>query len=226
MIQSQLMTTSASVSEIFDIAVAVIASFGGAGLLIFVLSSWLGKVWATRIMEHERAELSISIENTKADLMRSIEHEKAQLAKLHETHKNKLQELSIQREDALNRKRDVYTELATKMRILLRANIKPEQLEKEKWAFLAAYDKGYIWASEAVIEAIGDLFETLKSKSVVDTQLRTPVTTTSNAVKGAAAVSKTLDAKGRKLYQHCMLEMRRDSGFESSTSEYHVISFT
>jgi len=72
------------------------------------------------------------------------------MAAFHEEHKAEIQELSSQRLDALNRRRDVYARLATKMRILLRADMSPAQREQDKWSFLTAYDEGYIWASEPV----------------------------------------------------------------------------
>lgn len=198
---------------------------GGGGLLIFALSSWLGRIWATRIMERERTALTISIEQARAELTRSIEREKAELAEFHEAHKSELQELSSQRQDALNRKRDVYTELATKMRVLLRASMTPQQQEADRWAFLAAYDKGYIWASEAVIGAIRDLIGVLEAKAAVDGQPRPPVAMPPDATARMVAESQRLDAEARSLYQRCMLEMRKDSGFQDSTAEYRVISF-
>jgi hypothetical protein len=63
-------------ADIFSVATAVLASLGGAGLLLIALSSWLGKVWASRILERERADLAKSIETTKYELTLSIEHEK------------------------------------------------------------------------------------------------------------------------------------------------------
>jgi hypothetical protein len=46
-------------NEIFKIIGTTIFSVGSASLLIFALSSWLGKVWASRILEKERRELDI-----------------------------------------------------------------------------------------------------------------------------------------------------------------------
>lgn len=43
----------------FVLAGTVIFSVGSAGAIFFGLSSWLGKVWASRILERERNELSI-----------------------------------------------------------------------------------------------------------------------------------------------------------------------
>jgi hypothetical protein len=42
------------VREILEIAGAIIVSIGGAGVLLVMLSSWLGKVWAERILAQDR----------------------------------------------------------------------------------------------------------------------------------------------------------------------------
>ena len=55
-------------NEIFEIAGAVIISFGGAGVIILGLSNWLGKVWANKILEKEKAEHSKEIEDYKSRL--------------------------------------------------------------------------------------------------------------------------------------------------------------
>jgi hypothetical protein len=225
MLYLDVMSSSPSVTDVFAVAAAVIASLGGGGLLIFAMSSWLGRVWATRIMEREKTALTISIEHARADLTRSIERERAELANFHEVHRSELQELSSERQDALNRKRDVYTELATKMRVLLRANTMPAQQELDKCAFLAAYDKGYIWAAEAVIEAISDLIAALETKAAIDAQLKDPLTLAHEAEGMLTAESQRLDAEARPLYRRCMVEMRKDSGFQESKAEYRVISF-
>lgn len=45
-----------SVQENFEIAAAVLTSLGGGGLIILGMSGWLGKVWADRLMQAERAK--------------------------------------------------------------------------------------------------------------------------------------------------------------------------
>jgi len=42
-----------SLENIYQIAFIFISSVGGAFLLIGLLSSWLGKVWANRILESD-----------------------------------------------------------------------------------------------------------------------------------------------------------------------------
>jgi hypothetical protein len=151
-----------SVIEIFKLAGAIIASLGGSTLLVVGLSGWLGKVWAARIMERERTALTISIERVKADLVRSIGHEKAELTRLQDAHRAELQVLSGQRQDALNRKRDVYAQLVTTMRVLLRSSAGSPSTEDDQKRFLEAYDKSYLWAPDAVSIAISDLISVLE----------------------------------------------------------------
>ncbi len=57
---------------IFEIVSAVILSVGGAGVIILGLSSWLGKVWANRILESEKKQHQIEIEEYKSELTKSI----------------------------------------------------------------------------------------------------------------------------------------------------------
>lgn len=44
---------------------AAIGAFGGAGLLVVALSSWLGKVWANRILESDRQKYANQLESLK-----------------------------------------------------------------------------------------------------------------------------------------------------------------
>lgn len=207
------MPLSDRLSEIFSIAGAALLSIGGAGALLLALSSWLGKVWASRILEREKAELT-----------RTIEREKAAMAAFHEEHKAEIQELSSQRLDALNRRRDVYARLATKMRVLLQADMPPEHREKEKWSFLAAYDEGYIWASESVATSMHDLLVTMEKKVNADKAAST-IGISAPEYSQAHATAQALDSEANERYRRCLLEMRRDCGLPASRVEYRVVSF-
>jgi hypothetical protein len=46
-----------TIQDILATAGAVILSLGGGALIVLAFSTWLGKVWADRILEKERAEL-------------------------------------------------------------------------------------------------------------------------------------------------------------------------
>jgi hypothetical protein len=49
----------------WDVALSVLASLGGGGAIVLALSSWLGKVWASRILEADRRRYSEELEAVK-----------------------------------------------------------------------------------------------------------------------------------------------------------------
>lgn len=55
-------------AEAFEIAQAVILALGGGGLIIFGLSTFLGKVWAQRILQSEKTKHDKEISDYKAQL--------------------------------------------------------------------------------------------------------------------------------------------------------------
>lgn len=61
------------IKEVFEIAGAILASLGGGSVIVFGLSSWLGKVWANRILENEKAEHSKDLEQYKRELTEELE---------------------------------------------------------------------------------------------------------------------------------------------------------
>jgi hypothetical protein len=124
------------VETIWHIAGAIIVSIGGASVLVVGLSSWLGKVWATRIADAERARLAKEVESYKSELQHLLED----------------------RRDALTRKRDIYARLVTSMRVFL-GGPRPVSTD-EKRAFLQAFDHASLWASEQVAETLGRFLET------------------------------------------------------------------
>ncbi len=58
--------------QIFEVAAAMLASLGGGTAILFGLSSWLGKVWANRILEKEKVEHNKEIEHYKSELSREL----------------------------------------------------------------------------------------------------------------------------------------------------------
>jgi hypothetical protein len=123
------------VSTVFNVAGAIILSVGGAGLLITGLSSWLGRVWATRIADEERGRFAKELEGYKSELHQLLE----------------------ERRDALTRRRDVYARLVTSMRVFIGG---PRIVsDDEKQAFLVAFDHAALWASEEVVKSLGRFLE-------------------------------------------------------------------
>jgi len=59
--------------EVWEVASAILLSIGGGGALVLGLSSWLGKVWANRILQNEKSQHQIEIENFKNELQKELE---------------------------------------------------------------------------------------------------------------------------------------------------------
>jgi hypothetical protein len=57
-----------SLEDALSLFTAGIVSIGGGGVVVLALSSWLGKVWAGRILRDETHKLSIQLEEAKRDL--------------------------------------------------------------------------------------------------------------------------------------------------------------
>lgn len=64
-------------NQIFEVAGAILMSLGGGSVIVFGLSSWLGKVWANRILENEKKAHQLEIENYKSQLAKSLEQVKS-----------------------------------------------------------------------------------------------------------------------------------------------------
>ena len=58
--------------DIWSIAAAVIAAVGGGGVLVIALSSWLGRVWAERILESDKAKYEKEFLELKTQLDRRL----------------------------------------------------------------------------------------------------------------------------------------------------------
>lgn len=56
----------------FQVALAVLVSLGGGGAIVFGLSSWLGKVWANRILEADRRRYNEELERLHGQLEAAV----------------------------------------------------------------------------------------------------------------------------------------------------------
>lgn len=160
----------------------VFAWLGGGAVIVTALAAFFGKLWATSVTARQNTRLSEQLERVKADL----------------------KVLTDEQSDAMVRKREAYSKMATTMRVLIKAHDGATQA-KQKADFLEAYDQCCVWASEAVIDALGALFDLLVRRNAVP-----------------AAISET-DVQAA--YQAAILAMRRDSGFRQSTFLYRFVKF-
>ena len=67
--------------DLLNIALTVIGTIGGAGVIILGLSNWLGKVWANRLMQKETAAHSLALEKLRNELLLASEIHKVKLKK-------------------------------------------------------------------------------------------------------------------------------------------------
>lgn len=81
-----------SVVEIFSIAGAVLASLGGGAAIVLALSSWLGKVWANRLMEADKSRYAKELETAKAELTRISQDRTRKLESLKRHYERQIEE--------------------------------------------------------------------------------------------------------------------------------------
>ncbi len=70
-----------SLNDVINTATAIILSLGGSSAIVIVLSTWLGKVWANRILEEDKLKYSKELELTKAKYEKQLEEYKQELDK-------------------------------------------------------------------------------------------------------------------------------------------------
>ncbi|OBT07094.1 hypothetical protein A9267_14595 [Shewanella sp. UCD-FRSSP16_17] len=70
-----------NLDEILKISASILATLGGGSLIVFGLSSWLGKVWANRLMEKDKSKFLTDLENLKNGLVNETESYKIKLKK-------------------------------------------------------------------------------------------------------------------------------------------------
>jgi hypothetical protein len=99
--------------ETIKIASAVLLSIGSGGIIVFALSSWLGKVWANRIMDKERAAFERELAELKSKLEKensqSVEKLKTDLEIFRDTHLRGLSD----RLEAYRHAIDIISDLCT-----------------------------------------------------------------------------------------------------------------
>ena len=67
--------------EVLELSGVILGSLGGAAVIIFGFSIWLGKVWANRLMTKEKAEYAQELESLRNRLTQDTESYKIKLKK-------------------------------------------------------------------------------------------------------------------------------------------------
>lgn len=140
--------------EVLAVASTVLLSLGGAGAIILGLSSWLGRVWAEKILQNARYEHELRVEKLRAQLQRDVESE---LERLRYRNHGEI--------DEMMRTREVYQCLVTSMRVFLSGS--SPATEQDKKEFLATYDLCHLWASDQVIKKLGEFLDLMVKHSAL-----------------------------------------------------------
>lgn len=69
------------IKEIVAISGTILAFLGGGVAIVFAFSNWLGKVWANRLIEKERAEHNKELEPLKSKFLKETESYKIKVKK-------------------------------------------------------------------------------------------------------------------------------------------------
>ena len=67
-------------NDAFKLISAALAAIGGGSVIVLGFSSWLGKVWASRILEADRLKYQSQLETLKSDLSSGVEKLKSELS--------------------------------------------------------------------------------------------------------------------------------------------------
>src|SRR5690606_1781753 len=97
-----------SFADVASIAAAILVALGGGGAIVLLLSNWLGRVWADRLMQRERARHDSELERLRADLRQrsdaELERLRTNLGKTVHVHR-------LQFETEFTAYRDIWKEL-------------------------------------------------------------------------------------------------------------------
>lgn len=69
------------IKQIIELSGVILGSLGGGAVIIFGFSSWLGKVWANRLMTKEKVEYAQELESLRNRLTQDTESYKIKLKK-------------------------------------------------------------------------------------------------------------------------------------------------
>ena len=105
--------------------------------------------------------------------------------------------------EATRRKRDVYSRLAINMRVFLAGHDITKDDRRLK--FLDTYDEAFLWASDEVIEQIGQFLDLIEKDTSKPSSVPMP--------------------DKRKTYAKCLTAMRKDVGYPKTAANYRLVSF-
>lgn len=142
--------------EIISIAATALLSLGGGGLIVLGLSNWLGKVWATRLMQNERQKHAEDLENLRGKLYLNNEQELASVKHDLEITKEKYLTDHTDRIAVYRSAIDLIAVIVAKIEMVLlqkRAPLTPDELQEFEVQRLRIYAYLAMHAPQSVMDA-------------------------------------------------------------------------
>jgi len=190
--------------EIWQTVVAIITATGGAGLIILGLSNWLGKVWANRIMDAEKAKYHNELETLRASLIRNNEEAISNIRSGLEIYKEKYLKSHIDKLDAYRLSTDIVSTVLAILDLRKSNGLPPPNQSEILFQFnrdrMRAYASLMIFAPQSVLDALDNLF-----MEIFDVLSRTKTYCWEDV---------------RRLVIVLANEIRKDIGIETSPIEY------
>lgn len=153
------------ISEISSITASIIASVGTSGVIIFGLSNWLGRIWANRLMEKDRAQHTQELEKLRVTLQleqeKSIKQMQHELDIFREKHlKAHNDKIAIYRMAA-----DIVASILTDIEQFAEGHLNPNEGPTVKQRFtrdrIRLYGYLGMFASQSVMDAQDELIDHL-----------------------------------------------------------------
>lgn len=154
------------IGDVLNIVAAAVLSVGGAGAVVMALSSWLGKIWAERLMEREKAEHAKELENLRSELRKNSEVELAGLRNELDIFKEKHLRGHQDKLEIYRLVVDVVAELLGDLDFIQVFGDVHEEVKRQRWdkfnrGRMRAYGYLAMLAPQTVMDASDNLFDYL-----------------------------------------------------------------
>lgn len=142
--------------EAIYVGSSVIVSLGGGAALVFALSSWLGKVWAERLMQKERQDHAIQLEHLRTSLQLASEEQLSSMRSQLEVAKEALVREHVDRVAIYRAAIDLISGIVTKVEMMMlqkRGPLTAEELHEFEAQRLHVYAYLAMHAPQPVMDA-------------------------------------------------------------------------
>lgn len=190
--------------DILKIVATAVASVGGGGAIVFGLSSFLGKVWANRLMEAERARYVQDLERLRAELHHASEANLASMKSKIDIYKEKHLKGHADKLAIYRRVTDVVVELLGNLDKMPLLNA-PQKNMIESWdRFNCGRMKVYGYLAMLAPQRVMDAMDGLMDHLILITQRKESYEW----------------PRVRELVYTLLNEVRRDIGIDTTPIEY------